>query len=364
MNMRPLWKKKLVTAGWLALTAAGMVVLVAAATRKNHKECAGINVEITGAEDHFFVDEKEVAKLLNANGNLTGRSIETINLLVMEKRLENDKWINNAELFFDNNQLLQVVIEENEPVARIFTVGGYSYYIDSSCKKLPLSDRLSARVPMFTNFPSDRTRLGRVDSIMMVSLKDMALYINRVPFWKAQVAQIDINDNRELEMVPTVGNHTVLLGKADDFDEKFNRLFAFYQQVWTKVGLEKYDKIDVQYKGQVVATKRGSSASVVVDSAKAQRALDELMAKMDTNAAADLGTTAPKDNVVKKPLITTKEQADGIGNNKVEVKTEQPKTSVQKPATTKSPAPAKTRTAIQQGAPKGKVPKAVMKKKG
>ena len=107
----------------------------------------------------------------------------------------------------------------------------------------------------------------------------MALYINRYPFWKAQVAQIDINDNRELEVVPTVGNHTVLMGKAEDFENKFNRLFSFYKQVWTKVGLEKYETIDVRFNGQVVAIKKGTGRPSIKDSAEAKKALDELVAR-------------------------------------------------------------------------------------
>jgi cell division protein FtsQ len=374
--MNALWKKKLVNAGWLALSVVGLVLLVAAVARKNKKICAGFNVEIKGNDDHFFVDEKEVAKLLNANGELTGETIESINLLVLEKRLETDKWIRNAELFFDNNEVLQVVVEENEPIARIFTVGGYSYYIDSTCKKLPLSVRLSARVPMFTNFPSDRTRLGRVDSTMMASLKDMALYINSNPFWKAQVAQIDIDENRQLEMVPTVGNHTILLGEAEDFEQKFNRLFTFYKQVWTKVGLEKYEKLDVQYAGQVIATRRGSSAGVI-DSAKAKQALDELMAKMKSSVDPDLAKNAGGD-ANKKPLITTCEQPEGIAATTT-VKREQPNIATQKPALA-TPANDKTNAATQQVKNKrtvvkpaarpvlnskvtNKIPKAVMKKK-
>lgn len=375
--MNALWKKKMVNAGWLALSVVAMVLLVAAVSKKNRKICAGINVEIKGPDEHFFVDEKEVAKLLNANEELKGSSIESINLLVLEKRLENDKWIRNAELFFDNNEVLQVVVEENEPVARIFTVGGYSYYIDSTCKKLPLSDKLSARVPMFTNFPSDRTRLGRVDSTLMASLKEMALYINSSPFWKAQVAQIDIDDNRQLEMVPTVGNHTVLFGKAEDYEEKFNRLFAFYQQVWTKVGLEKYEKLDVQYTNQVVATKRGSSAGVV-DSAKAKQALDELMAKMKADVDPEQAKNTGSNARVVKPVITTSEQPEGIAAL-TPAKKEQPKATSSKTTAAKTPVNDKTAAAQQvkskpaalKPASKpvpnskvtNKVPKAVMKKK-
>jgi cell division protein FtsQ len=278
----------MVSFGWVALAIATTATLIAGVSKKNNRLCSGINVEITEEDDHFFVDEKEVASIINANGNVQGRPLESLNLLVLEQRLENDRWIKNAELFVDNNEVLQVKIEENEPVARVFTIGGYSFYIDSSCKKLPLSDRLSARVPMFSNFPSDRARLSRVDSSYMASLKDMAVYINSYPFWKAQIAQVYINSDRELEIVPTVGGHTVLFGKPTDVDQKFDRLFSFYKQVWTKVGLEKYSTIDVRFDGQVVAAKRGS-AQTTVDSTKAKQALDELLERMKNNDADAVG---------------------------------------------------------------------------
>ena len=290
----------MVTAGWLSVAIAGMVLLGAAASKKNTKLCKGIVVEIEGGNDQFFVDEKEIMQLLNANGSLSERPIESINLLMLEKRLENDRWIRNAEMYIDNKQMVQVRVEENEPVARVFTKGGYQYYIDSSCNKLPLSDRLSARVPMITNFPSDRTRWSRLDSNLMASLKEMALYINKVPFWKAQVAQLNVNDNREIEMFPTIGNHVVLLGKPEASEEKFDRLFSFYKQVWAKVGLEKYETIDVRFMGQVVAAKKGAAAAALaIDSVKAKQAVDNMLqaeesldiATIVQSGAANLTTT-------------------------------------------------------------------------
>src|SRR5207237_1404842 len=158
---------------------------------KNNKECTDVKVEVTGVNRHIFIDEKEVLKLLNANGDLVGKEVKDINLQVLEDRLENDKWIRNAELFFDNNQVLEVKVEEREPVARIFTVEGNSYYIDSSTSRLPLSDKMSIRVPMFTNFPTDAKKLRSKDSALMVSIKELATFIQADSFWNAQVAQIN-----------------------------------------------------------------------------------------------------------------------------------------------------------------------------
>ena len=256
--MKPVWKKRLQNAGWLTLTAAAIILLVAGIERKSRKKCTDVKVELTGIKNQVFLDEKEVLDVLNATGTLTGKPVEEINLQMLEKRLENDTWIKNAELFFDNKQVLQVRVEEREPVARIFTASGSSYYIDTAGRRLPLSEKISVRVPMFTNFPAVRKKPVKKDSLLIASIKHMAAFIHADSFWNAQVAQVYITAGGTFEMVPVVGNHIVVLGNGDDIEQKFKRLYSFYKQVWPKAGLERYSTINVQFKGQVVATRRGS----------------------------------------------------------------------------------------------------------
>ncbi|MGM3198787.1 cell division protein FtsQ/DivIB, partial [Bacillus cereus group sp. BC241] len=85
----------------------------------------------------------------------------------METSLETNPWVRNAEMYIDNQQVLQVLIEERQPVARVFTIQGGSFYVDSSGMRLPLSEKLSARVPMFTGFPSDNVKLSKPDSVLL-----------------------------------------------------------------------------------------------------------------------------------------------------------------------------------------------------
>lgn len=256
--MKPVWRKRLKNAGWITLAVAGVVLLAAGVERKNRKKCTDIKVELGVVKGQVFLDEKEVLDVLNATGVLTGKPVEEINLQVLEKRLENDPWIRNAELFFDNKQVLQARVEEREPIARIFTVAGSSYYIDSSGHRLPLSSKVMVRVPVFTNFPSEQKKLLKKDSLLMVWIKDMATFIQGDSFWNAQVAQVYITPNRTFEMVPVVGNHLVILGNGEDIEQKFKRLYTFYKQVWLKAGLEKYSTVNVQFKGQVVAERKES----------------------------------------------------------------------------------------------------------
>ncbi|GEO10294.1 cell division protein FtsQ/DivIB [Segetibacter aerophilus] len=317
--MQQVWRKRWRNGGWIALGAITLVLLVSAIHAKNNKECTGIEVSFNRDGTNFFVDEKGVVAVLKAYGSIKGEPIENINLKALEERLKADRWIANAELFFDNKQVLQVIVEEKEPVARIFTVEGSSFYIDSACRRLPLSEKLSARIPMFTNFPSNRSTLSRPDSELLASAKDLALFIQADDFWKAQVAQVDITPTG-FEMIPTVGSHVVALGKDGNWQQKFDRLFSFYKQVWTQVGFEKYEKLDVQFDGQVVATVKGAKPAKV-DSVKARMAYENLLIqvkKLETDSIADNSNNDSfRDSAKVKNPTSTNAQIVNVGGKKI-----------------------------------------------
>lgn len=266
------------------LAALIVVLLVAAVQKKNSLRCREVHVEIEGAEEHVFVDEKHLLKQLEKMGADSGAAISSINLRWLETKIERDAWIKNAELYFDNNRVLQVKIEERQPLARVFTVSGSSFYIDSAGTRLPLSERQSARVPVFTSFPSDRTRLSGADSVLLLEIKRIAQTIARDSFWTDLVSQVDITPQHTYQMIPQLGNQVIMLGTADDLDDKLTRLYSFYRQVWAKAGFEKYERIDVQYAGQVVATRKGAAAAVA-DSAKALQQLNTSIAQANSLGA-------------------------------------------------------------------------------
>ena len=115
---------------------------------------------------------------------------------------------------------------------------------------------------MFTSFPSEKNKLSHPDSLVLFDIKAIAQYIQQDSMLLAQVAQVDITSQRTYEIVPLVGNQLIKIGNAENLDEKFSKLKMFYQQVWSKVGFEKYETIDVQYSGQVVAVKRGAAKHI------------------------------------------------------------------------------------------------------
>lgn len=245
---------------WAIAGAGVIVLLVAAVNSRNQQNCKGYDIDINGrAEGHWFIDKNDVVNVLTSNKTvgIKNKRIGLFNLDKLEAKLEKEVCIKDAELYFDNNGILKVKIEEREPIARIFNTQGQSFYIDSTGHRLPLSDKMSARLPVFTSFPGDakKTRT-KADKKLVKHIKELSLYLLKDPFWMAQVSQIDITPTREFEIVPTIGNHLIEFGDATDHEKKFQRLFVFYKQVLAKTGMEKYERIKVQYDKQVIGVKK------------------------------------------------------------------------------------------------------------
>ena len=251
--------KKMFTTLWVAVGAGTILLLVAAINKKNAQLCTGVNITIEGVDNNFFVDKKDILNSITSivGSNPAGEVISAFDLKKLEKDLQKDIWIKTAQLFFDNNNRLMVKVFEREPMARVFTKSGNTFYIDSSLAMLPLSEKFSARLPVFTGFPSDKIVLAKADSGLLKDILKISLAIQKDTFNTAIIDQVDITPQRNFEMIPKIGNTIIVFGDATDVEEKFNKLKLFYRQVMVKAGWNKYSVLNIQYKGQVVAKRKG-----------------------------------------------------------------------------------------------------------
>ncbi len=87
-------------------------------------------------------------------------------------------------------------------------------------------------------------------------------WIEHDEFWRAEIVQITARSSAsgamEVELTPRSGNHTILFGRLEAFDEKFDRLLRFYRGGLYRAGWDRYRTIDVRYAGQVVCTEQSS----------------------------------------------------------------------------------------------------------
>jgi len=276
VNAKSTIKKILFVTVWLCIGAGMFILLLAAISNKKRGHCSQYAINVKGSEKNSFIDAKDVEALLMkaTKGKIKDQPVSSFNLFELEAMLEDNTWVSKAELYFDSQDVLHVMVTEKEPVARIFTIDGNSFYIDSIGRKIPLSDKMSARVPVFTGF-TGKKKLNSIDSILFNNVRTTANYIMRNPFWLAQVAQIDITPDRNFEMIPVVGNHLVKIGDGDNIEMKFKNLKIFYTQVLSKTGFDKYKIIDVRFRGQVVASKQIGNENI--DSIQLRKNVEKLL---------------------------------------------------------------------------------------
>lgn len=317
-NKRYNIKRILFAACWIIVGAGAIVLLVAAVKKKDKRQCKKIEINIGGVSNNFFIDKDDVLKIIATYGgrNAVGRPIEDFNLVAIESALKKDVWIKNAELFFDNNDVLQAVVEEREPIARIFSSGGSTFYIDSSNMRLPLSEKFSARVPVFTNFPSDVTVLTKADSNLLNDIKKVSILIQADSFLMAMIDQVDINASRQFEMIPKIGNQLIAFGDGKDAEAKFFKLRLFYKKVIMKMGWNRYSVINLQYKNQVVAKIKGAD-DVSADSLRTLQIMEFIAANAAKMSEDSLQSFAPESDRKNTDIsmIQQSVQREEIGDN-------------------------------------------------
>lgn len=272
---------------WIALGGATVFLLVAAIKTKPERLCKGIEISIHGVSNNFFVDKNDILKTIASleKTNPVGKAMGAFNLKHLEDQLDKDVWIKSAQLFFDNNDILQVIVQEREPVARVFAASGETFYIDDELAMLPLSEKFSARLPVFTNFPSGKKILSGADSSLLMDIKTISLAIQNDSFCMAMIEQVDITAQRTFEMIPKIGNQLIVFGDATDTETKLVKLKLFYKEIMVKAGWDHYSIINVQYKNQVVAKRKGAE-DVAADSLRTLQ-LMQIIAERSQRAAGD-----------------------------------------------------------------------------
>lgn len=257
----------------------GIATLVIAANRKTglHK-CKGLTVSINGDGKTISVKKEDVLKAIErtAKGPVMNKPFGDMNLGAMEKTLEANPWIRDAELYLDTKDVLHVSVWEREPFARVFTTAWASFYIDSSGYQLPLLQNYSVRLPVVTGFTASR-KWSKKDSATWQGLKEVLLAVGKDSFWNAQVGQIDVTPERKFELIPLIGSHVIKLGYAENVEQKLSNLLVFYKQVISRAGFAKYSALDAQFDGQIVAVRKGQTSAI--DSVQLQKNIDELMKK-------------------------------------------------------------------------------------
>jgi cell division protein FtsQ len=349
-------KNILLTILWCGIGAGMIVLLVAGIRKKDAQQCKAVEISISATNNNYFVDKNDIRQAIEiiAGGSPVGKTIGSLNLKMMELQLKKNIWVKNAELFLDNNEVLKINVSEKIPVARVFSSAGVTFYIDEDISILPLSDKCSPLLPVFTGYPAGDQQVTKADSSLLKDIRTISLAIQKDSFLMAMIDQVDITPQRSFEMMPKIGNQVIVFGDAADADEKFKKLQLFYRQVMVNSGWNNYSVINVQYKNQVVAKRRGAE-DVTADSLRTLMLMQMIVnnAEKQANDSLQNGVQGNENITIDSSMVQQSIQRDEMTETSNTVETKAPAVQPVKPvAVQPDPIPRKKITADKPAVPK------------
>lgn len=258
-----------VIAAWSLSVIGLFITLGFVGKEKSTIRCKSVNIHIDDETGNEFITKKDVLDLLNSKEKQPlGKLMNDINIGMLEKLVNSNSYVANAEVYSTINGELNIDIRQRNPIIRIINNKYEHFYIDEKGEYMPVSLNYSAPVIVangnITDAYADRKINNYVDVItdtviekpLINGLFELALYINKHQFWNAQIEQIYVNDSGEIELIPRVGNQVIIFGDVSQIEEKFKKLMIFYKQGMNKTGWNDYSTINLKYKDQVVCTKQ------------------------------------------------------------------------------------------------------------
>lgn len=274
------------TVAWCALLAYIIFAANRCSDSQDKVMLSKVEVEVIGGEENQVVTAEAVHEWLKSDGyDFNNIEMERVNTEQIKQALIARGVVRRVRIYGDMNGVLNIEVEPRRPIARVNTADGYNFYITADGWILPMRGLKAVYVPIVTGsfpLPFARDYAGGVaepaegeEKKLIESYRYLSKLINFVQivsddsFWNSQIVQINIKSGSqsglgaaseawkepEVELVPRIGRHIVVLGTLDDARAKLDKLTLFYHKVLDNEGWDAYSRINLRYKDQVVCTK-------------------------------------------------------------------------------------------------------------
>lgn len=226
--------------------------------------CEGVVITVADSSKHQFVTDDDIMNALRATGiRVTGEKISEIPLSKIEEKVKAFKELKVAEVYISEDRKLHVYGNQREPVLRVVASYGGDFFIDRegvimrrhnlytpNLHVLEIDMVFNAEQMTGTSiFESEKTE-------NLVKAFELVNYIRGDSFWNGMIDQLSMTRDGRVTLVPHVGNHTVKLGRVENYEEKLHNLLVFYRQAMPVAGWDRYRVVNVEYRGQVVCQRR------------------------------------------------------------------------------------------------------------
>ena len=208
--------------------------------RSNDYDISKIEVMFKEGEGLFLSEEIVNKLLIQSSDSVFFQQKDIVALNKIEQFFLDHPVVKNAELYTVPQGKLYIEIEERKPLVRIQAEP--SFYLDAAVKKIPLSQRYTAQVPLF---------YGELNEENMQALIPLISKLSSDTFLASEVIDFQFIDNAfvlGLRSFP----FEVIWGQDNKFEHKAEKLKRFC--AYSKENKDKtFNRIDLTFNNQVVA---------------------------------------------------------------------------------------------------------------
>ncbi len=229
----------------VALTLVVVYLLIACCFLPDKQQqitCSNIDIVLSDSLERQFLTRKDMYRLLQEKGiNPKEQCLANISTNAIEEQMKAHPYLRDVQCYKTTEG--KVCVRASQRIPKLRVLGDENYYVDTDRKVMPVGVSTATYVPVIT---------GRVSQTMATTeIYDFVSFLEENPFWNAQIKQIHVNVQRQVELIPTIGDHTIILGTLKDYEQKLERLSIFYKQL-AHIGWKDWDEIDLRFNGQVI----------------------------------------------------------------------------------------------------------------
>jgi cell division protein FtsQ len=260
-------KKVLQISFWVILFVGLLAIFGFAISEQKRVPCAGIIVEIEDGNEHGFISEADVLRLIKEHfKNIETLQIDSINTGIIEAALKKNPYIREVNVYKSIAGQIRVELKRSSAFVRVINQQGEGFYIGTDGEILPLcssfiphtllaSGHIAERCDPEERKVLDINKQNRAEANLLENIFYLAKKIGEHPILNSAIAQIYVNSKGEFELVPVSGGHIIELGIVENLDLKFENLLAFYQAGSHRLDEKSYRIIDLRFNDQVVCKK-------------------------------------------------------------------------------------------------------------
>ena len=209
-------------------------------------------VAVTGMQ---HAEAEALLELVDAD---SGSAYYSINLPIIEGRVERHPWVAEAQALRGTDLVLTVDVTERVPALLVIDKNGRAtHYLDAEGYQMPYVTGAAYDVPILRGFTEAYNPVQPIEDQMILDLLHQLTSLD--PELDALVSAFNVRSDGTLDMettpAPGRGSIRVRLGR-DEFAGRLNRLRAFWRQRVLPEREMRFETIDLRYDSQIITQER------------------------------------------------------------------------------------------------------------